>query len=184
MFFLSKNPPLDFLIHCDAAWGGYFCTMIRDPKDKNKKVELSQEGFVPELPLSTFVKRQLDRLKDVDTITLDPHKSGFCVYPAGAIAYRKARINDVLSSMVEADTPYYYGSTNLGNWGIEGSKPGSSAAAVYMANRVRDKEETNGAQQTTHMAPVCCHVKMPLLPGINRFRNCRSKVLKLSIKIF
>ena len=25
--------------------------------------------------------------------------------------------------------------------------------------------------QTADMAPVCCHFKMPLLPGIKRFHN-------------
>ena len=128
---------MDFLVHCDGAWGGYFCTMIREPPVQIQHQATAAEGFVPELPLSSFVQKQLRRMKDVDTITLDPHKSGFCTYPAGAIAYRKARINDVVSSMVEADTPYYYGSVNLGNWGIEGSKPGNSAAAVYLANKVR-----------------------------------------------
>ncbi|XP_067049281.1 L-tyrosine decarboxylase-like [Acropora muricata] len=132
----KKNPPLDFLVHCDAAWGGYFCTMIRKPPGQIQGQATADEGFVPELPLSSFVQTQLNRMKHADTITLDPHKSGFCTYPAGAIAYRKARINDVVSSMVEADTPYYYGSVNLGNWGIEGSKPGNSAAAVYLANKV------------------------------------------------
>ena len=135
---LIQKPPLDFLVHCDGAWGGYFCTMIREPPVQIQRQATADEGFVPELPLSLFVQRQLDRMKDVDTITLDPHKAGFCTYPAGAIAYRKARINDVVSSMVEADTPYYYGSVNLGNWGIEGSKPGNSAAAVYLANKVRE----------------------------------------------
>ena len=134
---LFQNPPLDFLVHCDGAWGGYFCTMIREPPAQIQRQGTADEGFVPELPLSAFVQKQLNRMKDVDTVTLDPHKSGFCTYPAGAIAYRKARINDVVSSMVEADTPYYYGSVNLGNWGIEGSKPGNSAAAVYLANKVR-----------------------------------------------
>ena len=134
---LIQEPPLDFLVHCDGAWGGYFCTMIREPQVQSQRQVTVDEGFVPELPLSLFVQKQLNRMKDVDTITLDPHKSGFCTYPAGAIAYRKARINDVVSSMVEADTPYYYGSVNLGNWGIEGSKPGNSAAAVYLANKVR-----------------------------------------------
>ena len=112
--------------------------MIREPPVQIQRQATADEGFVPELPLSSFVQKQLNRMKDVDTITLDPHKSGFCTYPAGAIAYRKARINDVLSSMVEADTPYYCStSVNLGNWGIEGSKPGNSAAAIYLANKVR-----------------------------------------------
>ena len=136
---LIQDPPLDFLVHCDGAWGGYFCTMMREPPAQIQRQATANEGFVPELPLSFFVQKQLNRMKDVDTVTLDPHKSGFCTYPAGAIAYRKARINDVVSSMVEADTPYYYGSVNLGNWGIEGSKPGNSAAAVYLANKVRQK---------------------------------------------
>ena len=123
---------MDFLVHCDGAWGGYFCAMIREPPVQIQRQATADEEFVAELPLSFFVQKQLNRMKDVD-----PHKSGFCTYPAGAIAYRKARINDVVSSMVEADTPYYYGSVNLGNWGIEGSKPGNNAAAVYLANKVR-----------------------------------------------
>ena len=74
------------------------------------------------------------KIKECDTITGDPHKSGFCPYPAGAICYRKKELNNFVN--FTSETVYYHGQNNLGDLGIEGSKPGSAASAVHMANKV------------------------------------------------
>ena len=76
-------------------------------------------------------------LNQCDTITCDPHKSGFCPYPAGAICYRNKDLNNFLS--VTGDVVYYHGDFNLGDVGIEGSKPGAAACGVLLANKVSNR---------------------------------------------
>ena len=95
----------------------------------------ADSGYVPELSLSPYVHKQLTELAKSDTITIDPHKSGFCPYPAGAICYKDQRMNNALAVTVRV--PYYNGSpVNLGDWGLEGSKSGAAATGVVFANRV------------------------------------------------
>ena len=107
--------------------------MLRDPK--SKLVAAGSEGFVPELWLSPYVKEQLSAMDQCDTITIDPHKSGFCPYPAGALCYRDKLMNTFLQ--ITTTVVYYHGDMTLGDIGIEGSKPGAAAAGVMLANRVR-----------------------------------------------
>ena len=93
-----------------------------------------ETGFVPEMYMSSYVHEQLSALHHCDTITVDPHKSGFCPYPGGAICYRDRRMNSFLS--ITTKVLYYHGKMILGDVGIEGSKPGAAAVGVMMANRV------------------------------------------------
>ena len=125
---------LNFAIHADAAWGAYFSCMLRDPSASDVMPTPREEGFVPELFLNNHVKKQLMVLNQCDTITVDPHKSGFCPYPAGAICYRNKNLNNFLS--VASDVVYYHGDFTLGDVGIEGSKPGAAACGVLLANKV------------------------------------------------
>ena len=108
--------------------------MLRDPSVSDTMPTPQEEGFVPELFLNNHVKRQLMVLNQCDTITVDPHKSGFCPYPAGAICYRNKNLNNFLS--VASDVVYYHGDYTLGDVGIEGSKPGAAACGVLLANKV------------------------------------------------
>jgi glutamate/tyrosine decarboxylase-like PLP-dependent enzyme len=81
---------LVFHVHADAAWGGYHRSVINEP------FEMSRPGatFLAEppvlAPLSEFTTRQLRALARADSITVDPHKSGYIPYPAGALCYRNA----------------------------------------------------------------------------------------------
>ncbi|EDO26960.1 predicted protein, partial [Nematostella vectensis] len=124
---------LNFMIHADGAWGGYFCTMLRTPPKPVDEDEEHPEWFVPEMHLSTYTTKQLSAIPHLDTITIDPHKSGFCPYPGGAICYRDKRINSFLG--ITNQVLYYHGALNLGDVGIEGSKPGAAAAGITMAHR-------------------------------------------------
>ena len=123
---------LSFSLHADGAWGGYFCSMLREPKAH--LAVAANEGFVPELWLSSYVKNQLLAINQCDTITIDPHKSGFCPYPSGALCYRDKLMNTFLQ--ITTTVVYYHGDMTLGDIGIEGSKPGAAAAGVMLANRV------------------------------------------------
>jgi glutamate/tyrosine decarboxylase-like PLP-dependent enzyme len=120
---------LDFAIHCDAAWGGYFRSMGRS-------ASAAQEDFAaPSFPLSSHVSSQLAALGKSDSITVDPHKAGYVPYPAGALCYRNSGLRDLIS--LGAPVIFHDQSEpTVGIYGIEGSKPGAAAAAVHLAHQV------------------------------------------------
>lgn len=124
-----REQGLDFAIHCDAAWGGYFASMLR----KDEKTFVSM--VVPEFPMSEYVCDQYRALKDADSITVDPHKAGYVPYPAGALCYR----NSAMRSLISLKAPVVFHSESeptVGIYGVEGSKPGAAAAAVWLAHQV------------------------------------------------
>ncbi|WP_083304985.1 pyridoxal phosphate-dependent decarboxylase family protein [Moorena producens] len=128
---------IEFAVHADAAWGGYFAAML-----ETKAVPVSTEADepVPVLPMSDYVYAQYDNLYRTDTVTVDPHKTGYMPYPAGALCYR----NMLMRSLIAFEAPYTNtgeGSEGqdeylLGTYGIEGSKPGAAAAGVYLSHKV------------------------------------------------
>ena len=109
---------LTFSVHADSAWGGYLNCMTHEENTPSNipKNKLDNQDFVPIIPLSSHVHKQYISLKDADTsilqlffllfsyeisqetmlsnhffsfiVTVDPHKAGFCPYPAGALLYR------------------------------------------------------------------------------------------------
>ncbi|KAE8376158.1 pyridoxal phosphate-dependent transferase [Aspergillus bertholletiae] len=129
---------LSFLVHADAAWGGYFASMIpRSMMDSRKPIE-EKDGDeavdkVPSLPLREDTLRDMIALKEADTITVDPHKAGYIPYPAGSLCYRDGRMR----FLVTWTSPYLtQGSMeNIGVYGVEGSKPGAAAMAAWMSNQ-------------------------------------------------
>ncbi|KAF9477346.1 PLP-dependent transferase [Pholiota conissans] len=135
---------LSFIIHADAAWGGYFASMLRDKPLHHTADgvpapptgEVPARTHVPALSmLKEYTLRQLDALNESDSITIDPHKSGYCTYPAGGLCYRDGR----LRYMVTWTAPYVHQGNNgesIGIYGVEGSKPGASAASVYLHHTV------------------------------------------------
>ena len=125
---------LVFQVHADAAWGGYHRSVINDPFDMPQPA-----GFVAGPPiqsaLSAYSARQLYALGKADSITVDPHKSGYIPYPAGALCYRNGAMRDLVTFSAPV---IYHGNAEptVGIYGIEGSKPGAAAAAVYLSHRV------------------------------------------------
>ncbi len=120
---------LNFAIHADAAWGGYFRAMLRPAGAADERVG------VPTLAMSGYVQRQYAVLGRADSITVDPHKGGYIPYPAGALCYRNAAMRDAVS--LQAPVVFHsQAEPTVGIYGVEGSKPGSAAAAVWLAHRV------------------------------------------------
>ena len=69
------------------------------------------------------------------TVTIDPHKAGFCPYPAGALLYR----NGTMKGFITLAAPEVFHSPNdlnVGVYGLEGSKPGAAACGVLLSHRV------------------------------------------------
>jgi len=128
----KEEERLDFAIHCDAAWGGYFhCMNHTEPS----LAAMLRRTPIPEFHMSEYVTRQYKALHKADSITVDPHKSGFTPYPAGALCYR----NSALRNMVSLAAPVVLHDPNepsVGIFGIEGSKPGAAAASVFLAHQV------------------------------------------------
>lgn len=122
-------PAIAFHVHCDAAWGGYLRTMMIAPK----ALRSAGESFVPALPMSQYGQRQYASIARADTVTVDPHKAGFIPYPAGSLCYR----NGDLRTMITFDASYIYSApgAGMGTYGLEGSKPGAAAAAVWAAHQ-------------------------------------------------
>lgn len=90
-----------------------------------------------ELGLNPHTVRQLRSLNRADTITIDPHKSGYAPYPAGSLLYRDRRMPE----MIEVTAPVVYhggdvSATKLGSWGVEGSKPGAAPACVFFSHQM------------------------------------------------
>ncbi len=120
---------MNFAIHADAAWGGYFRAMLRDGDGS-----CSPAG-IPSISMSDYARTQYEALGRADSITVDPHKGGYIPYPAGALCYRNSAFRDAISLRAPV---VFHSQTEptVGIYGVEGSKPGSAAAAVWLAHRV------------------------------------------------
>lgn len=130
-----RSRGLEFTIHADAAWGGYFASIIREDNSDIPELASSQEAPDPEIAFSSFVTEQFKVLGHADSITVDPHKSGYIPYPAGALCYRNSAMRD----LVTFKAPYItHGEAEptVGIYGLEGSKPGAAVAAVYLSHKV------------------------------------------------
>ncbi len=128
-----RKDGFDFFVHADAAWGGYFASFLRARDTR---------PLVPVEKPSDYVMDQLNKLKSADSVTLDPHKSGYMPYPAGALCYR----NENTKNIINFTAPYLSTEKGdkepvLGIYGVEGSKPGASAAMVYLTHRVISRDE-------------------------------------------
>lgn len=142
----EKN--FNFNLHSDAAWGGYLLSVIREdfdmpwPSMKKKGLREKQDGPWTEnpVPLSQYVIEQMKHIRACDSVTIDPHKWGYIPYPAGSLSYR----NEKMIKLLEFTAPYIQAKGSgkglpvppVGEYGIEGSKPGASPAAVFLSHSV------------------------------------------------
>lgn len=135
-----RQAGLNYPIHVDAAWGGYFAALLREPKAAFQANLAATAGgdvqqFTPDLSMSAYVNRQYRVLGEADSITIDPHKAGYCPYPAGGLCYRNGSQRNLVS--FTAPVVYHGGvDPTVGVYGVEGSKPGAAAAGVYLSHRV------------------------------------------------
>lgn len=124
---------LEFAVHVDGAWGGYFAAMTRPALPQRElRAPDPMEGR-PDRQMSDYVARQYRAFPRADSITLDPHKSGFIPYPAGSLCYR----NGAMRKLIAFTAPVIvHGDDDpgVGTFGIEGSKPGAAAAGVYLSH--------------------------------------------------
>jgi len=87
----------------------------------------------------------MEALGGADSVTVDPHKMGYVPYSAGAILVRDGRAR----GLVATDPPYLSPGESgeleterfLGRYILEGSKPGASAASVWLSHKVLPLDE-------------------------------------------
>lgn len=125
---------LNFVIHVDAAWGGYFRSILRADRlgsgDRGEVIDAYPETYI-----SNYFETHFDQIKYADSVTLDPHKSGFIPYPAGSLCYRNGAMRDLIA--YTSPVVFHGGfDVTVGPYGIEGSKPGAAAASVYLSHKV------------------------------------------------
>lgn len=148
-----------FFVHVDGAYGGYFASCIDYKRQLPysgsefkeflisvvRSEEISMDDQVLSQSINEYFSFDTDwyqnvlALKDVDSITIDPHKLGYIPYPAGAIVFRDYRSREHISF----DAPYVTNENSqdlsaiyLGQWTLEGSRPGASAVACYLSEKV------------------------------------------------
>jgi len=183
---------LGFAMHVDAAWGGYLTTMFRSPDGGfRQRRDVRQEfRYFPTEP----VYQAFRALAQADTVTVDPHKLGYVAYGAGALVARDHRLTRFVG---EYPAYIYDGSTEehpdttanarlrqLGDYILEGSKPGAAAAAVWLTHEVvpldcehfgRLTRQSVRATEALYdrlraMAetlPPLCHLSLPVEPDTN-----------------
>lgn len=103
-----------FLVHADAAYGGYFV--------------LAEN-------LGAESKHAFARIEEADSIVIDPHKHGLQPYGCGCVLFRDPSIG----RLYKHDSPYTYFSSkelHLGEISLECSRPGASAAALWATQKL------------------------------------------------
>ena len=127
---------LSFTIHIDGAWGGYFASCIdMQGEGEERKYHDGSECF-NELKLSSYFERQLRLMHRANSITVDPHKSGFCPYPAGGLLYRNGNIRHFLAQKAAYVSHGSGKNEEINLYGIDGSKPGAASAGVWLSHKV------------------------------------------------
>ncbi len=103
-----------FRLHADAAYGGYF-------------------GLVDNLEDAT--RKAFDRLGEVDSIVIDPHKHGLQPYGCGCIIFRDQSVG----RFYKHDSPYTYfssGDLHLGEISLECSRAGAAAVGLWATQKL------------------------------------------------
>ncbi len=103
-----------FRLHADAAYGGYF--------------------FLADKLMAT-TRHAYDRLGEVDSLVIDPHKHGLQPYGCGCVLFRDPSVG----RFYKHDSPYtYFSSTelHLGEISLECSRAGAAAVGLWATQRL------------------------------------------------
>lgn len=128
-----------FHIHSDACYGGYAASITRGPDGSRlTPQEIRAAVGCSSWPSESLVK-SICALEGADSVAIDPHKLGYVPYPAGAFLLKDKRGRE----LVATDPPYLALERQsgvserpvIGRFIFEGSKPGASAAAVWMSHK-------------------------------------------------
>lgn len=132
-----RRQGLDFHIHVDAAWGGFLTTMFRAENGSflpYEKVAKPCKYFPSQVVYNAF-----KAIAQVETITVDPHKLGYLPFGCGAFVCRRQEAREFVtqSAAYVFDTPHPgQDDMQLGQYILEGSKPGAMAAGASVAQEI------------------------------------------------
>lgn len=110
---------------------------------KERLKELGIIGDKPERKECSWPHKETFRafkaFPEADTITVDPHKLGYVLYPAGGFAMKDKRMRNAIHTFA----PYVFKKPKpgepddlIGSYILEGSKPGAAAAAVWTTHQI------------------------------------------------
>ena len=111
---LDLRQHYDFRVHVDTAYGGYFHIASK---------------------LGHDARKAFDRISEVDSIVIDPHKHGLQPYGCGCILFRDPKVG----ALYKHDSPYTYFSSaelHLGEITLECSRAGASAVALWATQQL------------------------------------------------
>jgi glutamate/tyrosine decarboxylase-like PLP-dependent enzyme len=111
---LDLQKKYEFRVHADAAYGGYFHIASK---------------------LGGDARKAFDRIAEVDSIVIDPHKHGLQPYGCGCVLFRDPKVG----VLYKHDSPYTYFSSaelHLGEITLECSRAGASAVALWATQKL------------------------------------------------
>lgn len=148
----------DFWIHADACYGGYALSMLHPHTnaaglqqhfaERLQHIQLEQ----PSTNHLLWSRQQCENwiqvsqaIGSADSVSIDPHKMGYIPYPAGAVLYHDYRVRE----FIRCDAPYINATSTdpqepprnqwrmpyLGRYTLEGSRPGATGAALWLAHK-------------------------------------------------
>jgi len=151
---LALRDRYGFRIHADAAYGGYF-TLAGS--------------------LGADTRDAFERIADVDSIVVDPHKHGLQPYGCGCILFRDPSVG----AFYDHGSPYTYfssGDLHLGEISLECSRAGASAVALWATQRLlplepggefaRDLDACLAAARELHQRLEESAAFVPLMPPV------------------
>jgi glutamate/tyrosine decarboxylase-like PLP-dependent enzyme len=127
----------------------------------------------------------LEKLGECDSIIVDPHKLGYVPYPAGVVAFK----SNLVRPLMRQNAPYIEEapvgpeeestSENIGVYILEGSKPGATAASVWLSHASIPLDTTGHGALVRDTIRNACELaallkKWPELTGVD---NCEAVVL-------
>jgi len=130
-----------FRLHADCAYGGYY--VLADN-------------------LAPHARAAFDRLAEVDSIVIDPHKHGLQPYGCGCVLFRDSSVG----AHYRHDSPYTYFSSkelHLGEISLECSRPGAAAVALWATQRLLPLErggEMSRMLQDCRAAALALHAAL------------------------
>lgn len=132
--FLELRDRYNFRLHADAAYGGYF-TLVDN--------------------LDPPARQAFDRLAEVDSLVIDPHKHGLQPYGCGCVLFKDPGVGQ----FYKHDSPYTYFSSSdlhLGEISLECSRAGASAVGLWATHQllppVKDGDFAAGLGQSRRAA--------------------------------
>jgi tyrosine decarboxylase/aspartate 1-decarboxylase len=125
--------------HVDAAYGGLLCPFLKEAGH-----EIPDFGF---------------KIRSVSSVSADPHKTGFSIYPGGAIAFRDPELTSIASWKIRTES---YEDLGLG---IIGTRPGFPIAVAWALFNFL------GREGYTRLAEKCMEITWRFMDGVKKIPN-------------